>query len=120
MAEAEVRTAKVHLFGSTLRRDAWWLELLPVQIVLGGFGVYATLRAFEGRFYEWGSVPFSLLFSADRSAPSLVATFSCAADSGWPARFSRDLLLLSQSVLPRLLSRSAWVRGRRRKTQLHG
>jgi hypothetical protein len=54
VAEAEVRTDKVHRFGSTLRRDAWWLELLPVQIVLGGFGVYATLRAFEGRFYEWG------------------------------------------------------------------
>lgn len=43
-----------HPFGSTLRRDAWWLEILPVIVVLGGFGVYATLRAFEGRFYEWG------------------------------------------------------------------
>ncbi len=41
-------------FGATLRRDAWWVEILPVVIVLGGFGIYATLRAFEGRFYEWG------------------------------------------------------------------
>src|ERR1700736_4937770 len=40
--------------GSTLRRDAWWVEVLPVIVVLGGFGLYATLRAFEGRFYEWG------------------------------------------------------------------
>lgn len=40
--------------GSTLRRDAWWVEILPVWILLGGFGVYATLRAFEGKFYEWG------------------------------------------------------------------
>ncbi|MGH9741767.1 MAG: succinate dehydrogenase [Candidatus Acidiferrum sp.] len=40
--------------GSTLRRDAWWVELLPVIILLGGFGIYATLRAFEGAFYEWG------------------------------------------------------------------
>ena len=40
--------------GSTLRRDAWWVEALPVIVVLGGFGVYATIRAFEGRFYEWG------------------------------------------------------------------
>src|SRR6267143_6409785 len=40
--------------GSTMRRDAWWLKLLPVVILLGGFGVYATLRAFEGRYYEWG------------------------------------------------------------------
>jgi len=41
-------------FGSTLRRDAWWSEILPVVVVLGGFGVYATLRAFEGKFFEWG------------------------------------------------------------------
>ena len=40
--------------GSTLRRDAWWVEILPVWILLGGFGIYATLRAFEGKFYEWG------------------------------------------------------------------
>jgi hypothetical protein len=40
--------------GSTLRRDAWWVEVLPVIILLGGFGLYATLRAFEGKFYEWG------------------------------------------------------------------
>ena len=41
-------------FGATMRRDLWWLELLPVIIVLGGFGVYATWRAFEGAYYEWG------------------------------------------------------------------
>jgi hypothetical protein len=40
--------------GTTLRRDAWWTESLPVWILLGGFGIYATLRAFEGKFYEWG------------------------------------------------------------------
>src|ERR1700736_3176762 len=40
--------------GGTMRRDAWWLELLPVIGLLGGFGIYATLRAFEGSFYEWG------------------------------------------------------------------
>lgn len=52
---AETRSSAVPQgFGSTLRRDAWWSEILPVVIVLGGFGVYATLRAFEGRFYEWG------------------------------------------------------------------
>ena len=46
--------------GSTLRRDAWWVEILPVIILLGGFGLYATLRAFEGKFYEWG--PYSPRF----------------------------------------------------------
>jgi len=46
--------SKLAQFGETERRDAWWVELLPVVILLGGFGVYATLRAFEGKFYEWG------------------------------------------------------------------
>jgi hypothetical protein len=40
--------------GATLRRDAWWVELVPVIILLGGFGIYATLRAFEGAYYAWG------------------------------------------------------------------
>src|SRR5260370_40910357 len=39
--------------GSTMCRDAWWVELLPVIILLGGFGIYATLRAFENAYYEW-------------------------------------------------------------------
>ncbi len=44
----------VSRFGSTQRQDPWWVEVLPVMAVLGAFGVYATLRAFEGKFYEWG------------------------------------------------------------------
>ena len=38
----------------TDRRDAWWTEIIPVIIVLGGFGLYATLRAFEGANFMWG------------------------------------------------------------------
>src|SRR5215472_10900673 len=54
-ALAETRSSLVPGgFGSTLRRDAWWVEILPVVVVLGGFGLYATFRAFEGKFYEWG------------------------------------------------------------------
>ena len=41
-------------FGATLRRDAWWLEILPVVALLGLFAIYATARAVEGRFFEWG------------------------------------------------------------------
>jgi len=37
-----------------MRRDAWWLELLPVVFILGAFSVYATWRALEGAYYEWG------------------------------------------------------------------
>ena len=36
-------------FGGTQRRDAWWVEILPVVALLGGFGLYATFRAFEGK-----------------------------------------------------------------------
>ena len=45
---------KLAQFGQTERRDAWWLEILPVIVLMGGFGIYATFRALEGRFYEWG------------------------------------------------------------------
>ena len=52
---AESRTAvKRSGLGTTMRRDAWWLELLPVVVILGGFSVYATWRALEGAYYEWG------------------------------------------------------------------
>jgi hypothetical protein len=38
-----------------MRRDAWWLELAPVILLLGAFGAYATFRAFEGDYYRVGS-----------------------------------------------------------------
>jgi hypothetical protein len=40
--------------GRTLRRDAWWIEIVPIIFLMGGFSIYATLRAFEGKFYAWG------------------------------------------------------------------
>jgi hypothetical protein len=52
---AETRTAIERSgFGTTMRRDLWWIELVPVILLLGGFGVYATFRAFENAYYEWG------------------------------------------------------------------
>jgi hypothetical protein len=52
---AESRTAvKRSGLGTTARRDAWWLELLPVVVILGAFSIYATWRALEGDYYEWG------------------------------------------------------------------
>jgi hypothetical protein len=41
-------------FGNTQRQDAWWIEIIPTLIVFTAFLVYATFRAFEGNFYEWG------------------------------------------------------------------
>ena len=53
MATSSTASPQRHL-GATMRRDAWWLELLPVIALLGAFGLYATARAFEGTYYEWG------------------------------------------------------------------
>jgi hypothetical protein len=66
-------------FGATLRRDARWLELVPVVVVLSLFGVYATFRAFENNYYEWG--PYLSLFYSPLLQPSW-----------WP--FSPALLIL--------------------------
>src|SRR5207247_10794107 len=52
---AESRTATVRSgFGVTMRRDAWWVELIPVVVILGAFTVYATWRTFENNYYEFG------------------------------------------------------------------
>ena len=37
-----------------MRRDAWWIELVPVALVLGAFSIYATWRTFENDYYEFG------------------------------------------------------------------
>jgi hypothetical protein len=41
-------------FAETQRRDAWWVEIIPIILLMGGFSVYATLRAFEGKLYSSG------------------------------------------------------------------
>ena len=52
---ADTSTANsISRFGTTQRRDAWWIENLPFIVVLGAFAVYTTWRAFQGKFYEWG------------------------------------------------------------------
>lgn len=68
--------------GRTLRRDAWWVENIPVILLLGSFGVYATLRAFEGKYFMWG--------------PYLTPFYSPLIDAShrwWP--FSPALLILA-------------------------
>lgn len=37
--------------GHTQRRDKWWIEPLLTALVLTSFGIYATLRAFQGEHY---------------------------------------------------------------------
>src|SRR5882724_10361785 len=57
-----------------------------------------------------GAVSFAVLFTADRSAASLVAVFSGAVDFGGPAGIPGDLLLLPKGLLPRVFSRSTRLR----------
>jgi hypothetical protein len=80
---AEIKSSAVQGgFGRTQRRDAWLLELVPTVILLGGFGLYATIRAFEGAYYSWG--------------PYLSPFYSPLIDAGhkiWP--FSPALLILA-------------------------
>ena len=85
-------------FGETQRRDPWWVEILPVVILLGGFGLYATLRAFEGKFYEWGpylSPFYSPLIDAGHSwwkfSPALLILASLAFGSRAQADDNRGL-----------------------------
>ncbi|MFN0120678.1 MAG: succinate dehydrogenase [Blastocatellia bacterium] len=70
-------------FGATQRRDSWWVESLPVIFLLGGFGIYATLRAFEGAHYL--------------VEPYLSPLYSPLLDTqawGFPSWFSPALLIL--------------------------
>ena len=41
-------------FAATLRTDRWWVGPLLTVLGLGGFAVYATWAAFQGRHYYYG------------------------------------------------------------------
>src|ERR1700745_1851887 len=56
-----------------------------------------------------GTLPFAVLFSADRRPSSLLALLSRAVDPRRAAGFPSHLLLLSKSILPRVLSRSPFI-----------
>src|SRR6266850_2245142 len=60
-----------------------------------------------------GPVPLAFLFAAHRSPASLVATLTGASHSCWPAGLSRHVLLLPQSLLPRIFPGSARLCSRR-------
>jgi hypothetical protein len=49
-------------FGSTLRRDAWWIDIIPTLVVFSAFIIYATLRAFENNYY-WHAPYLSPFYS---------------------------------------------------------
>ena len=54
MANKVVHLPVLNGLGNTLRKDNWWVGPLVTFTVLASFVVYATFRAFEGRFYMVG------------------------------------------------------------------
>lgn len=61
-------------FGETRRPDRWWLTPLAVVLGLGGFIVYATWAAFQGRHYTFGPY-LSPFYSPELWGPSEHAWF---------------------------------------------
>jgi hypothetical protein len=54
MAGGVMASSEQVRLGGAQAGESWWLQVIPTVIGLSAFGLYATLRAFEGKFYEWG------------------------------------------------------------------
>jgi hypothetical protein len=89
-------------FLGTARRDRWWVQPLLVFLALGGFGVYATWAAFQGRHYAYGPY-LSPFYSPELFGESPHALFGIR-PSWWPGwlRFSPALLILPFPLFFRL------------------
>jgi hypothetical protein len=44
------------------RTGSWWTQIVPVVVILGGFGAYATWRAIEGAYF-WAAPYLSPFYS---------------------------------------------------------
>jgi hypothetical protein len=80
-------------FGVTARRDRWWLWPFLTVLGLGGFAVYATWAAFQGRHYysaPYLSPFYSPVLYVDPTAPG-AAPLSHAWLGPWPDWWPRFL-----------------------------
>ena len=84
----------IRSFGETRRRDNWWGFPLLVIVVFGGFIVYATWAAFQGKNYTFGPY-LSPFYSPEIFGDSHHAWFG-PKPSWWPGfmPFSPALLIL--------------------------
>ncbi|MDQ3699680.1 MAG: hypothetical protein M3442_02030, partial [Chloroflexota bacterium] len=73
------------------RRDSWWLEVLPVIVVLGTFSVYATWAAFQNAHYY--AAPYLSPFYSPCLATTCQHVTLPLVGSWWP--FSPALLILA-------------------------
>ena len=103
-------------FGSTQRRDAWWIENLPFIIVISAFGIYTTWRAFEGKFYCCGWTPYLSPFYSPLIDPQHHWwPFSPAIlILGGPLGFRTTCYYYRKAILPR---HSCWTRRRARSAR---
>ncbi|HKQ88751.1 MAG TPA: hypothetical protein VJS43_18490 [Candidatus Acidoferrales bacterium] len=58
----DTSAAPASRFGSTLRQDAWWVDILPFAIIFTAFAVYATWRSLAGDYY-WADPYLSPFYS---------------------------------------------------------
>jgi hypothetical protein len=81
-------------FGSTMRRDLWWVQPLAVVLGLSTFLVYATWAAFQGEYYTHGPY-LSPFYSPEMFGTSHHAWFG-PQPGWWPSwlAFSPALLIL--------------------------
>ncbi|MEO5906158.1 MAG: succinate dehydrogenase [Saprospiraceae bacterium] len=89
-------------FGTTERKDTWWLGPLIVFIVLSSFLIYSTWAAFQGEYYSYGPY-LSPLYSPELLGDSPHALFG-PKPGWWPTwlPFSPALLILWAPGLFRL------------------
>jgi len=80
-------------FGQTSRPDFWWVYPLLVFIGLGGFVVYSTWAAFQGKYYRFG--PYLSPFYSPELLGSKMSWFG-PKPTWWPGwvPFSAALLIL--------------------------
>ena len=107
---SEVVSPREYGLGKTHRQDQWWAGPAATALGLGLFGIYATWRAVMNANYQVG-VPDNLPESAHLLSPfySPLLGVTRLPDPLGTRRFSPDLLLLSQSLLPGLSARSTGV-----------
>ena len=127
----DAATVREYGLGKTQRRDAWWAGPLVTALVLGGFVVYTTFRIFQNAYYQFGhgtevlpehAYLLSPMYSPLLVLPELGAGVDFAGDVHPvdAGRLSAHVLLLSQGVLPGVLSGSAGVRGGRAAERICG
>lgn len=91
-------TVPARTFGTTMRRDAWWLQPAAVFLGFSVFVVYATWAAFQGEHYHYGPY-LSPFYSPELFGTSPHAWFQ-GQPSWWPGwlPYSPALLILGGPV----------------------